>query len=327
MRTRALTRRREAAASTVRAAHRCSKTTAVRVAERLDTPTSPHLGEALETVQSTLAAHLTALTDSLRRAEAAELSAQARTRHLRGERDRAVQELRQRLLQVRGVLTSLEGRAGAARIFGLGKTPRSPVAMIETARRVVYSLNRVEGSGEWMPETGRCGVTLDRGEAARELDAVATRLEEVLDALGEAETDVARHRLDQEELAARLHREQGEIDRVLGGLWQLAGLGHVETTVRAAQGRRRTRSASSGEPATAPVEAVPGTCHEDSEPGHPEPAPVRTEPSPAPAEHAEHSRQPWPPHSVHTPGSGGAPLPHRVRTGLWHLAEVADLVR
>ena len=341
MRTRTLTRRCEAAASTARAALRCSEITAVRVAERLEAPASPHLGDALKTVHSTLAVHLTALTEALRQAEADELSAQARAHRLRGERDRAAGELRRRLLQVRGVLTSLDGRTGAARVFGPGKTPRSPVAMIETARRVVCGLAREQGSEVALVQTGRCGVTLDRREAARQLDGAATRLEEVLDALGEAETDAVRHRLEKEELAAQLHREQGEIDRVLGGLWQLAGLGQVETTVRAAQGRRRTASAKTAEPATATVEQVPenghplpqpcgevpGTCHEATEPGHPEPVRETNEPTPAPPEHAEHPRQPWPPHSVHTPGSGGTPLPHRVRTGPWHLAEVADLVR
>jgi hypothetical protein len=327
MRTRTLTRRCEAAASTARAALRCSEITAARVTERLEAPASPHLGDALGTVQSTLAAHLTTLTEALRQAEADEMSAQARADRLRGERDRAAGELRRRLLQVRGVLTSLDGRTGAARVFGPGKTPRSPVAMIETARRVVFRLAREQGSEVALVQAGRCGVTLDRREAARQLDAVATRLEAVLDAFGEAETDAVRHRLEKEELAAQLHREQGEIDRVLGGLWQLAGLGQVETTVRAAQGRRRTASAKTEEPATATVEQVLGTCHEASEPEHPEPAPVISEPTPAHPAHAEHLRQPWPPHSVHTPGSGGTPLPHRVRTGPWHLAEVADLVR
>jgi hypothetical protein len=337
MPTQTTTDRRHAAALTLRAARRGSSLAARRLGDHLETSMAASLPDAVEAVQAAVTEHLSSLSARLDRAVRAERAARHRARRLRRDRDESQRSLRRHLLQVRGGLTALYGRAHATRVFGGAKTPRTAAAMVERARQVALGLRR-EGAP---PPAPAGGLTLDRAEVARQLDDSAGRLDRVLTAVGEAEADAVRWRLERDEVAARLDRAREDVGRVLGGLTSLAGSTAFDRVVGQARREAGGRRGTAGQTAAPLEEPVAGAEREPTPAA--EAVVLAREPVPAAGEAVAPGRASgdppgdpgalvnpgggWPPHPVHGPRCGGGTPLHRVwGRGLERL-EAAALVR
>ena len=188
-----------------------------RLAGRLAAP--PGVAEAYGPVLKHLEAELAALEAELAAAEDEYASVKQLPGELRRQRGAAVAELRR--IQ-KPLLRLLATVFDTRRCTGIGSTPSDPQRLVAEASSTVDFLRRLERD----PLPPALGVILDAGEAAADLEGARERLEEVLDLLTAAESDVTFAR---ERAAAAIAHAESVGPWVVQAIEGLVGLAQVET--------------------------------------------------------------------------------------------------
>jgi hypothetical protein len=283
--------------------------------------TSPVLGERLApflddedsgfdfgALQGALARMIAASVDQLVAADKAhldELTGDGAPRH---ERDRRVQAVRAKLIDVRRIAAGLFGLARAREIVAVdGATAEQPELLW---RQAEHTMSRLRDPDLQLPPASTGAVTFNAAALADELEPLVTALREAIDG---CELDVRQAALTlqvKQEAMAEHDRLMSACGRILSGLCLLAERPDLARRVRVTPPRvRRDRQRSrdneelAGNEAAATPESPPPVTVESPRPGKPRTietggAPVSRDPPPSPvngasrrlAEAAPHDR-------------------------------------
>lgn len=191
-----------------------ARTHAAEVAARLEETLAPFVAEGETStdflaLQRQLARYVDHLLATLIEADEAHLRELGDDRDPRRQRDDAAQALYDKLIQLRGALTSLFGLDRGNELLGIeGPTPRDPRLLHRHATRALEQLRAPDPE---LPAQELNGIQLDR-------DALAAELQPATDELAAAIEDVNRELREAETTQGVKDKAVEEFDQVVGGI-------------------------------------------------------------------------------------------------------------